>query len=503
VTQYTEMSCPTCKHALRVRAEYQGKLITCKYCKNTFRASPAGDSATAGDPAKMGLAEQFDEARLRIVALEESLQQTRIELAARTAEQTTAAQTLRELQAERDHLQQQSLQSMAQLSGQAGEIEPLRAERDRLQTDLKALQEEVQAHVSQAQQAQEEMTELRKKLIAAVNAARNLKEAQNERDRLREESGHLRSQMQTLTADAERIGQMSEELRTLRGDCDRWASDRADQEKQWAEARAALEADRTQAQAEVQRLQDEAAARASAEAKLRKELEKSEATSQRLTAELEAAQAARRESEADRARSAAAYANRERQWAEEQAAMEGEMDRGDSELQRLQQAEAEWQSRLEASAAECQRVAAELEAALAGQLESQADRDRWTAERADQEKQWAEERAALAGDLAREHTELQGLQLVGADLQTRFEASDAECRRLAAALGATAEGRRNLETELERARERIRVLEKEATGAEGRSDADLEELRGKIAWYQQEVDVLRKSLASFGIQVEY
>src|SRR5262245_31701858 len=88
VNTYIEFSCPGCHHALRVRTEYLGKRISCKYCSHVFQAvATTGDvQPTAAGPAAPPQADAAAEAaRQQVASLETALQQARGELAERAA----------------------------------------------------------------------------------------------------------------------------------------------------------------------------------------------------------------------------------------------------------------------------------------------------------------------------------------------------------------------------------------------------------------------------------
>src|SRR5437899_2124457 len=183
--------CPNCRHDLRVRAEYGGKRITCKYCGNIFvaPAAPAPAGATVSGEATGALQ--------RVVALEEELQQTRSELTVRTAEQERAVAGLREAQAETARLQEQVREldsrlpqgeDQEPLSAQPeADLEAARAERDRLRGEL----EESQSRAACADELRQELQasraqleHLQLKLQAFQQTKEELRAARDHREEL-------------------------------------------------------------------------------------------------------------------------------------------------------------------------------------------------------------------------------------------------------------------------------------------------------------------------------
>src|SRR5262245_9251771 len=122
------MACPNCRRALRVRAEYLGKWITCKHCNRTFRADAPADDAT----------------RERLSRLEAELEKARAELASRAG--TPAAIEI-DVEA--------TLAELTQLRDQA---RTLSEQADKLRRELAAQRqladEERQAHAAAAERLQ-------------------------------------------------------------------------------------------------------------------------------------------------------------------------------------------------------------------------------------------------------------------------------------------------------------------------------------------------------------
>src|SRR5262249_9040388 len=94
VVQYIDSACPRCQHAIRIRTEYVGRRLACKYCNHSFVAE-----ATA-QASQSAVATDLESARTRISSLEEEVQQLRTELATRAPEHATESQRFQELKGE-------------------------------------------------------------------------------------------------------------------------------------------------------------------------------------------------------------------------------------------------------------------------------------------------------------------------------------------------------------------------------------------------------------------
>ena len=79
--QYIDGACPKCKRSVRVRAEYLGKRIACKYCDHDFLAQAqlvhGAAAAEAAATAGSALSPELTIARQRVATLEEVVSRDR------------------------------------------------------------------------------------------------------------------------------------------------------------------------------------------------------------------------------------------------------------------------------------------------------------------------------------------------------------------------------------------------------------------------------------------
>jgi chromosome segregation ATPase len=218
MADYLDLACPSCQKALRVRRQYIGQRVSCKYCNQPFKVT----DPVAPPPA----APEASSAAPQIAALEQQLQQLRADLSARNAEkeqlaqqvqlaQSEAAQTatrLHELQSDRDRIQQQfeaARSELGTLKEGASRVEQdlgnLRTERERLDKE----QLRLQAQVEMGNIAQKE----RDRLSAELQSA--LTEAAKATSNWKTESAQLRSRIEELERDLAQAKKDREELRNL------------------------------------------------------------------------------------------------------------------------------------------------------------------------------------------------------------------------------------------------------------------------------------------------
>ena len=138
-TVHVQVACPNCRHELRVRAEYIGLTVACKYCDNPFlvqledvAAASAGPATAVPEPAggdKPGASER------RIKALETEVQLSRVHLESQAALHVATLEVLKEREEELARARERArvLDSTVQA------LEEAREERDQLHTDLALL----------------------------------------------------------------------------------------------------------------------------------------------------------------------------------------------------------------------------------------------------------------------------------------------------------------------------------------------------------------------------
>jgi ribosomal protein L37AE/L43A len=83
------VQCPHCRKTLHVRIGYLGKRITCKHCDHSFRTGPEDAPPADGADADPAVVTALRIARLEVTALEEHAQRLRDDLAAREAPTST------------------------------------------------------------------------------------------------------------------------------------------------------------------------------------------------------------------------------------------------------------------------------------------------------------------------------------------------------------------------------------------------------------------------------
>src|SRR5438874_9398092 len=140
--QYTvEFPCPQCEHPLRIKPEYLGRKLRCKYCAHEFPTDPSDGSPTA-DSGLHAIEDARQVAEQRVAEMEAKLQSMQEELTQRITAQIAVEQELQE--AEREHLRLQEQLQACPDQGDVGQFKQqlaaAQSERDELRTQLQALQ---------------------------------------------------------------------------------------------------------------------------------------------------------------------------------------------------------------------------------------------------------------------------------------------------------------------------------------------------------------------------
>lgn len=248
VTNYTQVPCPNCQRSLRVRREYSGKVIACKYCEHafhpklpvecphchenllvrigylgqritckhcdqSFRAPRPEDAeyVASGDSAESMAALQ--KARLEVAALEEQAERLRRDIDTRTSEQAQALKRIQEqaeevaaLRTQVTTLQGQLDQAridLQQASSLRGELDEALRGSQELETRTRQLNAQTQENVRLRDLLQAHQTETQQHLQTAREAATGL---QRELDSIR--AARAQSELER-----EALGSTAEELR--------------------------------------------------------------------------------------------------------------------------------------------------------------------------------------------------------------------------------------------------------------------------------------------------
>jgi chromosome segregation ATPase len=222
--QYLEQTCPNCHRSLRVRTEYLGKRIVCRYCQLTF--TPEAPAVPAGDA--------------QVTALQEELQQAR-------AERDRLARAHAEAAAAHEQTRQGHDTARAQWEA---ERQALLAEWD----------QKHQAHAAEAGRLQEELAGVRRQHEEERTALHD------EAAGWREQYEALTAQIDVLTRDLERLSAQNQEMeQALRGELERLsqAVEKTGRERdELAEQADALRAEAERLEEELRQSRDELAARA-------------------------------------------------------------------------------------------------------------------------------------------------------------------------------------------------------------------------------------------------
>ena len=167
--RHVRITCPHCQRGgLRVRPEYLGRRVACKHCDHVFPARAAEDPGTGPSPdgpapAEPASAAVIAEAGRRATALEGEIERVRAELATRSGKYATTRRKLHEVRVQLGQSEDRGHRLQEQLDGARGQLrstsqqrdefasahaeggrllaqlEGLRAERDRLEVDRRAV----------------------------------------------------------------------------------------------------------------------------------------------------------------------------------------------------------------------------------------------------------------------------------------------------------------------------------------------------------------------------
>ncbi len=249
MTHYAKLLCPKCQRELRVRTEYAGKVIACKYCGQAFVVEPRPTPAAA----------PVEAAGSRLSSLDEKIQRLRQELAAEDArtphspqitgaglagpvgaELNELAALWRDLEAARTE-RDQAIAELETLQRQVSEsaddhehrLGDLTAERDSLRTahDQGAREAEtLRGRIAELEQAQAEMA---RRHTAALQEAQNRWDAEREALQAQADTRHEETTAHHQRKLSEEQGRAAEALR-------QWQERHAAAERRLAEEQAAL-----------------------------------------------------------------------------------------------------------------------------------------------------------------------------------------------------------------------------------------------------------------------
>ncbi len=226
--QYIDMPCPRCNRGLRIRTNYVGLRLQCKYCEHKFQVPADANVVSATPPASPDATQAAEKEALgeRLTALEAELAKVRNELTAVTAERESSVRYLQqardELARERERATdlQSRLEHASQTNGdtvrQQQEAEAIRAQRDEMTSEVNALRErvgtlerlEVELKTARAEVARFE-AERQSAGQRNDSAAAELVSARADNDRLSGEVQQLRDKLSQSEAD---LGKLESEL---------------------------------------------------------------------------------------------------------------------------------------------------------------------------------------------------------------------------------------------------------------------------------------------------
>jgi chromosome segregation ATPase len=234
VTTKLELPCPNCQRNLRIRTEYVGKRIACKYCEHVFRPEAKDGhmpppAAPAAAPPAPDVAAQA--AQQRIAQLQTELRKAQSDLADRTAEHGTAVQEAEHTRAKAGRLEQQ----LQALRSGADEAEA------RHRRDSATKQQELTTARADAARLGEQITGLKERADQVARLEVELQNAQLATTMLEQKAAGWQQELATAREESQRLRHQVAELQR--------------HETGLAEAETKLKA----AVAETMRLQDELA----------------------------------------------------------------------------------------------------------------------------------------------------------------------------------------------------------------------------------------------------
>jgi chromosome segregation ATPase len=205
------LACPHCQHKLRIKHEYLGRILRCKYCAHEFQSPTPADESPPESSNRQNVERERQTSQQRVAVLEAELQAVREELLSRAAQHAAAVETLQQTQGELSRVQDQLRQAPAsqpdtgevsqKLSAAQSEIEQLRAQVEKLQaqgapkTAVGTLGRESTPLLEKAQfiRAQLEAKAAIQEQMGRLNA---------ELDTARVEQNRLTAELQTVGAEA-------------------------------------------------------------------------------------------------------------------------------------------------------------------------------------------------------------------------------------------------------------------------------------------------------------
>jgi colicin import membrane protein len=212
IIPYVEFPCPNCEHRLRVKYEYLGGKLRCKYCAHEFVSPSAEEEEVPWTSSGQHEAEEDPQAaQRRIAVLETELGSLRDELSSRTAEYTSAAEKFQQGQDELRRLQDQTHQGWADQRNATEFKQKLLA----VQSELQSVREELSSRTAEStaasenfQRAQDELRRFEEQVHQAWTDQRNAAELNQK----------LVSELEALRTQAP-LGRESVSAASLQADC--------------------------------------------------------------------------------------------------------------------------------------------------------------------------------------------------------------------------------------------------------------------------------------------
>lgn len=252
MSRHIRITCPNCgRNDLRIRPEYLGRQVGCKYCSHRFLARTAHEPGTPPSPAGAAPEAQtpavaIDEAGQQDIGLEGELERLRSGLMLRTGEYAAVLQQLRDAEGRLRQSQEQvqgvqeqldqALDQLRQNSEQRDKLVEAEAERDRLLAQIEVLSR----RAADASRLEDEHRTARAEIDRLADELRRTRDVSGQpvpeadegltpeletiragRDALREELQGVRAELEARAADRERLDRLTEELGSLHAERDR------------------------------------------------------------------------------------------------------------------------------------------------------------------------------------------------------------------------------------------------------------------------------------------
>ena len=157
---YLGTTCPSCQHRLRIRTEYIGHRIVCKYCQHRFRAEapPAiSPSVPSTDAVTVELRDsEAEKAKHGVLGLVQEIERLRTDIAERDSKLSALERQVHEAQEQSVRLQGDLDQSKQQAMRQGIELEEIRAVKAQVQSRLESTDtdcERLQARIAALEQS--------------------------------------------------------------------------------------------------------------------------------------------------------------------------------------------------------------------------------------------------------------------------------------------------------------------------------------------------------------